>query len=86
MKTIHNITSVLVAAGTAGVALLTFSGSLSANLGFALLGAFGVAGIALFDYARPVKSLRPLAPVLRPALPAAAPATRRLSAIVEKAA
>ncbi len=69
MKTIHNITSALVAAGSAGLALLTISGFIAADLGFAALAAMGIVGFALFDYARPAKSLRPLAPVLRPVLP-----------------
>jgi multisubunit Na+/H+ antiporter MnhB subunit len=86
MKHINHITSALLATGTAGVALLTLGGLVPADLGFSGLAVLGVVTIALFDYARPVKSLRPLAPVLRPALPATAPVTRRVSAIVEKAA
>ncbi len=70
MKTIHHLTSALVAAGSAGVALLTVSGHLPSELGLASLTVAGLVGFALFDYARPVKSLRPLAPVLRPSLPA----------------
>jgi hypothetical protein len=71
MKTIQHLTSALVAAGSAGVALLTVSGHLPSELGLASLTVAGLVGFALFDYARPVKSLRaPLAPVLRPALPA----------------
>jgi hypothetical protein len=71
MKTIHHLTSALVAAGSAGLALLTVSGLFSAEIGFAALSILGLVGFALFDYARPVKSLHvPLAPVLRPALPA----------------
>lgn len=86
MKSINNITSALFAAGTAGVAVLTYANYVSAELGFASIAVLGVTAIALFDYARPVKSLQPLAPVLRPALPVAAPVTRRVAAIVEKAA
>ena len=69
MKTIHHITSALIATGSAGLAFLTISGSIPADLGFATLAAMGIIGFALFDYARPSKSLRPLAPVLRPVLP-----------------
>ncbi|RXK55822.1 hypothetical protein ESB00_08030 [Oleiharenicola lentus] len=86
MKTIHHLTSALVAAGSTGVALLTVSGHLPSELGLASLTVAGLLGFALFDYARPTKSLRaPLAPVLRPALPAA-PVSRRVAAVVEKAA
>lgn len=69
MKTIHNITSALVATGSTGLAFLTISGSIPADLGFAGLAVMGITAFALFDYARPAKSLRPLAPVLRPVLP-----------------
>lgn len=69
MKTIHNITSALVASGSTGLAFLTISGVLPADLGFAALAIMGISAFALFDYARPAKSLRPLAPVLRPVLP-----------------
>lgn len=69
MKTIHHITSALIATGSVGLALLTVSGSIPADLGFAALTVMGIAAFALFDYARPTKSLRPLAPVLRPVLP-----------------
>ncbi len=88
MKTINHITSALVAAGSAGVALLSLSDLISPELGFAALSLLGLAGFVLFDYARPMKSLRPLAPVLRPALPGtkAPHCTRRVSAIIEKAA
>ena len=86
MKTIHHLTSSLVAAGSAGVALLTVSGLVPAELGFAGLSVLGLSAFALFDYARPVRSLRPLAPVLRPALPAGPRSIRRVPAIVEKAA
>ncbi len=88
MKTIHHLTSALVAAGSAGVALLTLSGHIPSDLGLASLTVAGLFGFALFDYARPVKSLRPLAPVLRPSLPLApsTPSVRRASAIVKQAA
>lgn len=88
MKTINHVTSALVAAGSAGVALLTLSGLVPAELGFAGLTVLGLTGFALFDYARPMRSLQPLAPVLRPALPVAKVphCTRRVSAIIERAA
>lgn len=86
MKSISHLSSVLVAAGSAGVTVLTLGAYVPADFGFATLAALGVTTIALFDYARPVKSLLPLAPVLRPTLPGFAPVTRRISAIVEKAA
>lgn len=69
MKTIASFLSVSIAAGSAGVALLTLSGVISADLGFALLVVLGLAAIARFDYIRPARSLHTLAPVLRPALP-----------------
>lgn len=73
MKTIHHLTSALVAAGSAGVAFLTLSHLISAEFGFALLAIIALTGFVLFDYARPMKSLRPPAPVLRPTLPSASP-------------
>lgn len=70
MKTIHHITSAFVAAGSIGVALLTLGNFIRADLGFSILATLGVSAFALFDYARPARSLRaPLAPVLRPVLP-----------------
>lgn len=88
MKTIHNLTSSLIAAGSAGVALLILSDLVPAELGFAILSILGLSGFVLFDYARSVKPLRPLAPVVRPALPRVATphVTRRVAAIVERAA
>jgi hypothetical protein len=85
MKTIHNLTSALVAAGSAGVALLTISDLVPADLGFAVLTILGIAAFALFDYARPARSLAVAAPALRPELPVVR-STRRIPAIVEKAA
>jgi len=69
MKTIASILSRFVAAGTAAVALFSLIGLVPADIGIATLAALGVAAIALLDYSRPSRSLRPLAPVLRPALP-----------------
>lgn len=88
MKHINHLISALVAAGSAGVALLTISGHLPSAFGFATLNAIGLLGFVLFDYARPVQKLRtPLAPVIRPALPIATQAARRrVPAIVERAA
>lgn len=85
MKTIHNLTSALVAAGSTGLALLTISDLVSAEFGFAVLSILGIAAFALFDYARPARTLAVAAPVLRPALPVVR-CTRRVPAIVEKAA
>lgn len=69
MKTLHSIVSLLVAAGSAGVALMTLAGFLSAELGFASLAVLGLTAFALFDYARPRRSLEVAAQVLRPSLP-----------------
>lgn len=85
MKTIHHLTSALVAAGSAGLALMTLSDLVPAEAGFAILSILGLAGFALFDYARPTRSLEVVAPVLRPAAPLVR-CTRRVPAIVEKAA
>lgn len=85
MKTIHHLTSILVAAGSAGVAVLTLSNLISADLGFALVSIIALAGFALFDYARPMKSLRPLAPVLRPVLPSASPSATSADCCVKAA-
>ncbi len=85
MKTIHHLTSALVAAGSAGVALLTISGHIPSDFGFASLTVAGLLGFVLFDYARPVKPLHAaLAPVLRPALPTATAGASPV--IAEKAA
>ena len=88
MKTIRHVTSFLIAAGSAGVALLTMAGSVPADLGFAVLSVLGLAGFMLFDYARSPKPLRSLAPVVRPALPGSPTphVTRRVAGIVERAA
>ena len=69
MKSFTRLPSALVAAGTAGVALLTLSGLIPADFGFASLAALGLVAFAIFDYSRPVRSLYVLAPVLRPCLP-----------------
>lgn len=88
MKTIHHLTSALIAAGSAGVALLTVSGHLPSEFGLASLTVAGLVGFALHDYGRPSKSLRvPLAPVLRPALPATSGAVlHRTPVVAQKAA
>lgn len=72
MKTIPYISSALIAVGTPGVSLLTLGGLIPAAYGFAAVIALGFAGLMLFDYARPVRSLKSRTPVLRPALPAQA--------------
>lgn len=69
MKNIASLLSRSLAAGTAGVALVTFAGLIPADFGFALLATMGLGAIALLDYSRPVRSLHVLAPMLRPALP-----------------
>lgn len=85
MKTIHHLTSAIVASGSIAVTLLTLGGVIPAELAFAGLSVLALAAFALFDYARPVKTLRVAAPVLRPTLPATH-VTRRVSAIIERAA
>jgi hypothetical protein len=69
MKTIHYVTSILIAAASPGVAFLALADTISASIAFGSIVGLGFAGLLIFDYARPVKSLRPLAPVLRPVLP-----------------
>lgn|GEM_PF-1432064 len=88
MKTIRHVTSALIATGSLGTAFLLLTNSVPADIGFAVLSVLGLAGFILFDYARSTKPLRPLAPVVRPALPGVTPphATRRVAAIVERAA
>ena len=88
MKTIHHLSSALIAAGSAGVAVMTVTGLVPDAVGFAVLSLLGLAGFVLFDYARTPRSLRPLAPIVRPALPGGTTphVTRRVAAIVERAA
>ena len=86
MKTTRNILSVLIAAGAPSVALLAFSNRIPTDVALAAVTVASLAAFALVDYSRPMKSLRPLAPVLRPTLPAAVRPTRRVPAIVVKAA
>lgn len=69
MNSLAKLFLALLAAGTAGVALLTLSGLIPADFGFASLAALGLVAFAIFDYSRPVRSLQVLAPVLRPCLP-----------------
>ena len=69
MKTLLQITSVLVAAGSAAVVFLILSSFISADLALASLVALGVATFAFADYSRPTKSLASPAQILRPALP-----------------
>ena len=69
MKTLIQITSVLVAAGSTVAAFLTLSSIISADLALASLIAVGVAAFALFDYSRPTRSLTAPAQILRPVLP-----------------
>jgi hypothetical protein len=69
MKTIHYITSILIAAASPGMAFLALTNLIPASVAFGSIVLLGFAGLVIFDYARPVRSLRPLAPVLRPVLP-----------------
>lgn len=70
MKTINNILSALIAAGAPGVALLALSDRIPADLALAVLTAIGLVAFAIFDYTRPVHSLKVPVQVLRPAVPA----------------
>lgn len=69
MKSFTRLSSALLATGTAGVALLTLSGLIPADFGFASLAALGLVAFAIYDYSRPARSLQVMAPVLRPCLP-----------------
>ena len=69
MKTLHQITSVLVAAGSTVAGFLILSSFISADLALASLVALGVAVFTLSDYSRSAKSLVVPARILRPALP-----------------
>jgi hypothetical protein len=68
MKTSRNIISVLIAAGAPGVALLTLSNQISAEVGMVILSVGGLLAFAAFDYTRTAKSLRTRAQVMRPSL------------------
>ncbi|HEY8995082.1 MAG TPA: hypothetical protein VIM71_10505 [Lacunisphaera sp.] len=72
MKTLHQIASVLLAAGSAAVAFLVLSAFISADLALASLVTVGVAAFALFDYSRSSRSLATPAQILRPSLPSSA--------------
>lgn len=74
MKTIPYLSSALIAVGSPGVTLLTVAGLIPAAYGFAAVIVLGFAGLLLFDYTRPVRSLKARAPILRPALSAQAAA------------
>jgi hypothetical protein len=69
MKTLRQITSVLVAAGSAAAVFLILSSFISADLALASLVALGVATFAFADYSRPARSLSAPARILRPTLP-----------------
>jgi hypothetical protein len=69
MKTLRQITSVLVAAGSAAAGFLVLSSFISADLALASLVAAGVAAFALSDYSRRTRSLAAPARLLRPSLP-----------------
>jgi hypothetical protein len=72
MKTTRNILSIVIAAGTAGVALLAISNIISADIALAIIAVSGLAGFAALDYSRNLKSLRVPGRLLRPTLPVAA--------------
>jgi len=72
MKTTRNILSIVIAAGSAGVALLTLSNVIAADIALALISVAGLIGFAALDYSRTTKSLRAPGRLLRPALPVAA--------------
>jgi len=80
MKTLHQIASVLLAAGSAAVAFLVLSAFISADLALASLVAVGVAAFALFDYSRSSRSLTTSAQILRPGLPSVSPSPATCSA------
>jgi hypothetical protein len=71
MKTTRNILSIVIAAGTAGVALLTLSNVIAADIALALISVAGLIGFAALDYSRTTKSLQVPGRLLRPALPVA---------------
>ncbi len=84
MKISRNILSALIAAGAPGVALLTLSNRVPADLALAALTALGIVAFAIFDYSRNTASLKVCAAVvLRPTVPAVA---RPVSLITRKAA
>jgi hypothetical protein len=71
MKTSRNILSALIAAGAPGVVLLALSNWIPADLSVAGLTAIGLFAFAIFDYSRPVATLRMPGVVVRPTLPVA---------------
>lgn len=71
MKTTRNILSIVIAAGTAGVALLTLSNVIAADIALALISVAGLIGFAALDYSRTTKSLQVPGRLLRPDLPVA---------------
>ncbi|MEJ1971241.1 MAG: hypothetical protein WDM96_01550 [Lacunisphaera sp.] len=71
MKTARNLLSLLVAAGTAGVALLALNNLIPADVAFAIFSVGALVGFAAYDYTRTTKSLRVPGRVLRPTLPVA---------------
>jgi hypothetical protein len=73
MKTTNNILSALIAAGAPGVALLALRNRIPADLALAVLTAIGLVAFAIFDYTRPVHSLKVRAEVVRPTVPACHP-------------
>jgi hypothetical protein len=67
MKTTRNILSVLVAAGTPGVALLVLT-NLPADVVLAGFTTVAVIAFAIFDYSRPAATLKVPGVVIRPPL------------------
>jgi hypothetical protein len=68
MKTTRNILTALIAAGTPGVAVLTLTNLVPADLALAGLTAVGLFAFAIYDFSRNTASLRVRAAVLRPPL------------------
>jgi len=71
MKTTRNILSIVIAAGTPGVALLALTNLLPADVALAIIAVGGIAAFAALDYTRNLKSLRVPGRLLRPTLPVA---------------
>jgi hypothetical protein len=77
MKTSRNILSALIAAGAPGVLLLALGNWIPADLSVAGLTVIGLIAFAIFDYSRPVATLRVPGVVLRPTLPGAVTPAQR---------
>lgn len=71
MKTTRNILAALIAAGTPGVAVLTLTDRIPADLVLAGLTALGLFAFAIDDFSRHPASLRVRAAIIRPPVRAA---------------